>query len=343
MPRDLYSTEDLVDMIEPLFVPGNFLLRMFFPDVLEFETEEVYFDRILPDRRLAPFVSPLAPGKIQQPKGFQVESLVPAYIKPKNSIKGNEVLKRLPGEQLGGSMSPGERRDRIMLDYLLGHRTKIDRRLEWMASSILRTASVVIEGDDYPAVTVTFSRTGSLTKALTGASRWGETGVSPFDNVQTWIDEVGEASGSAPNVVVMDKLAWALFAADAKVDKALDRTRGQTAAISLGLTANIPGAPVYKGAIGEVEFYVYNDVYEDDAGVIQKLIPNHTVIVGSVGGYQGFQLFGAILDPENDYGAARYFPKNWIQPDPAAEFVMTQSAPVLGPRRPDASLAATVR
>lgn len=343
MDEHLYGTDELLPMVEALDIPGNFLLRAFFPDIIEFDSEEVHFDRVLEDRRLAPFVSPLSPGKIQQPKGYQTESLRPAYLKPKNSITGKEVLKRLPGERLSGELSAGDRRDRIMLDYLFNQRQKIERRLEWMASSILRLGQVTIVGDDYPSTLVNFSRTASLTKTLLAALRWGEAGVSPFTDVQSWVDEVATASNSAANIVVMDKLAWALFIADPLTEKALDRELGQTAAISLGLTPNVPGAPVFKGRIGEVEFYVYNDVYEDDEGATQKLIPDYTVMIGSQGGLEGTQLFGVILDPRNDYGAARYFAKNWINEDPAGEFVMTQSAPILAPKRVNASMSATVR
>lgn len=343
MPYDLYSTDELLPMVESLFVPGNFLLNAFFPEVIEFTTSQVHFDRVLPDRRLAPFVSPLSPGKIQQPKGFQVETLVPAYLKPKNQVTGEEVMRRRPGEALTGSMSPSERREAAFFDYLLNHRQKIERRLEWMASAILRTGQVVITGDDYPAVTVNFARDTDLTKALTGTDEWGDVGVSPFDDLQGWADEVGTESGASSNIAIFDALAWGYYSADPKTEKALDRQLGQTAALNLGITPNIPGAPVYKGRIGDIEHYVYNDRYENDSGSIEKLIPDNTVILGSQGGIEGAQLFGAILDPRNDYGAARYFSKNWIDDDPAGEFVMTQSAPILAPRRINASLAATVK
>jgi hypothetical protein len=352
MPYDLYSTDELLPMVESLFVPGNFLLKAFFPNVIEFETQEVHFDRVLPDRRLAPFVSPLAPGKIQQPRAFQTETLVPAYLKPKNQVTANQAMSRMAGEPLTGSMSPQERRDRQMLAYTLDHRTKIERRLEWMASSILRTGAVTIVGDDYPSTLVNFARTGSLTKTLITTARWGENGVEPFDNVETWIGEVATASGAAVNIVVMDALAWGLYIAgdpaittkDSKALRSLDRTKGQTAALNLGLTPALPGSPVYKGMIGDVEFYVYNDKYEaDTTGTVTSLIPDYTVIIGSQGGVEGAQLFGSIIDPRNNYAAARYFTKNWIDEDPAGEFVMTQSAPILAPKRVDATLAATVR
>lgn len=338
----LYGTEELLPMIEALVTPGNFLLRTFFPEVIEFDSADVRFDRLAADRRLAPFVSPLAPGKIQQPKGFQTETLAPAYVKPKNQITGAEVLKRLPGERLMGELSAADRRARIMFNYLLAQRTKIDRRLEWMASSVLRTSQIVIAGDDYPAVVVDFARDASLTKVLAGGARWGQAGVSPVDDVDEWINEVGNISGASAGLVIMDRLAWQLYSADPKLDRVLSRVLGQTVAMNLGMTPATPGAPVYKGSIGNVEFYVYNDLYEDDAGATQQLLPDYTVIVGSQGGLEGAQMFGAILDPKNNYGPARYFPKNWFGDDPPGDFVMTQSAPVLGPRRINATLSATV-
>lgn len=343
MDETLYSTDELLPMVESLFVPGNFLLKLFFPAVMEFTTKQVHFDRVLDDRRLAPFVSPLAPGKIQQPKGYQVETIVPAYLKPKNQITGDEVLTRLPGEPLTGSLSAGDRRDRIMLQRMFDHRQRIERRLEWMASSLLRTGAVTIVGDDYPSTVVNFNRQGSLTKTLTTTARWGEDGVSPYDDVDAWIGEVSSASGAPVTVVVMDGKAWGLFSADPKAEKAIDNTLGQTSAITLGLTPQLPGSPVYKGRLGSVEFYVYNDTYEDDDGSTTNLLPDYTVIMGSQGGVEGAQMFGAILDPANRYGAARYFPKNWIENDPAGEFVMTQSAPILVPKRVNATLCATVR
>ncbi len=343
MAYDLYSTDELLPMVESLFIPGNFLLKAFFPAVMEFTTASVHFDRVLDDRRMAPFVSPLAPGKIQQPKGYQVETIVPAYLKPKNQVTGAEVMTRLPGEPLTGSLSPGERRDRLMLQRMFDHRQRIERRLEWMASSLLRTSAVTIVGDDYPSTVVNFARTGSLTKTLLTTDRWGESGVSPYDDVDEWIGEVSAASGAPVNIAVMDGKAWQHFSNDPKTTKAIDITLGQTSAITLGLTAALPGSPVFKGRLGSVEFYVYNDTYEDDAGSPANLLPDYTVILGSQGGVEGAQMFGAILDPRNSYGAARYFPKNWIEEDPAGEFVMTQSAPILVPKRINATLCATVR
>lgn len=344
---DDYSTfapDELMPLIPDNFVPGTFLRRMFFgTEPMLFDTEEVYFDRILPDKRMAPFVAPLAPGRVLQPKGYQKETIVPASLKPKNELRPSEVLSRMAGERIGGDMSAADRAAAIRERYLMQHQKYFARRDEWMASSILRTGAVTIVGDDYPTTVVDFNRPATLTKALTLAARWGEDGVSPYDDVDGWLNEVGEESGSAGDTVVMDRKAWQLYIADPKAQKALDTTLRQTASITLGFTPTVPGAPAYKGTDGNVEFYVYNDNYEDDDGNAAKILPDYTVIVGSRGGIEGTVACGVVQHAENGFQPGEFFPHEWIDPNTGAHWVETIGSRLLVPRRIAGSLCATVR
>lgn len=340
---DTFQPDELMPLIPSLFVPGTFLQRLFFPGLFLFDRAEVYFDRVIDDKRMAPLVAPLAPGRIQQPKGFRKETIVPASIKPKNQVNPDEVLARLPGEAIGGEMSATDRAAALREHYLVGHQSKFARRLEWMASSIIRTGAVTLVGEDYPSTVVDFQRTNTLTKALTLTARWGESGVSPYSDVDGWLNEVGEASGSAGDTVIMDRKAWALYIADPKASAALDTTLGQTAAVTLGFTPTTPGAPAFKGRDGNVEFYVYNDNYEDDDGNAAKLLPDYTVIVASRAGVEGAKLCGVVQHAENNYEKGEYFPHNWVDQNTGAEWIETISAPILAPKRINATLCATVR
>jgi len=299
---------------------------------------------VFDDRRLAPLVSPYSPGKVQQPRGFQKESIVPAYLKPRNPIMVDEVTQRLPGEMPGGEYSTADRADMLLLKYLTEHRTKIERRIEWMAASILKTGTLVLSSPDYPATTVDYQREATFTKALLTTARWGETDVSPYDDVEGWCDEVATECGAAVNIVIMDRLAWNLYKADPKAQKALDRTLGQNSvAYDLGLTVQLPGSPQFKGRDGDIEFYVYNDTYEDDSGSITNLLPDYSVGLISQGGVEGAQAFGLIADARNNFGKARYFSKNWIEDNTGQELCETASAPIPVPKRINATLFATVR
>lgn len=344
MAFGLYDTTTLAGIIAPLHVPGNFLRTLFFgAPAIEFDTPDVKFDRVFEDLRIAPWVSPYAPGTPSQDRGFQTDSFAPGYTKPKDRIDPHKITKRRPGEPIGGAYSLAERRDLYFVDYLAGQKAKIERREEVMAAEILLTGGVVIEGKDYPRAVVNFGRKGSLTKTLLGAARWTTAGVSAVDSLEAFIEEIAEECGAAPSHVVMDKLAGQLLKADPKLEKKLDTTMsGNTSAVDLGFKPGVPGSPVYLGRIGQVEIYIYNDVYEDMDGTKKRLLPDYTVIAGAPGAYEGTPCYGAILDPRNDYGAARLFSKNWIEEDPAGEFLMTQSAPIFVPKRVNASGRMTV-
>ena len=341
----LYSTTALIGIIMPLVTQGNFLRTLFFGGTpLEFDTPEVMFDRVFDDKRIAPWVSPYAKGTPGQDRGFQTDRFAPGYIKPLDRIDAHKLARRRPGEPLGGEFTLQQRRDLAFVDYLAAHKTKIERREEVMASEILRTGGVIIEGIEYPRAVVNFGRKGSLSKSLIGVARWGEAGVSPVDNLEAWIQEVAEECGAGPSHVVFEKDAWAFFKADPKLEKKLDTTfQGNTSSVDLGFKPGVPGSPVFMGRIGTVELYVYNDTYEDVDGTIKKLLPQYTVIIGAPGTYEGTPCYGAILDPRNNYGATRLFSKNWIEENPAGEYLMTQSAPIFVPKRPNATACITVR
>jgi len=338
-----FQPDELMPLIPDLFVSGNFLTLTMFPGEFEFDTAEVYFDRVLVDRRRAPLVAPLSPGSILQPRGYQKETIIPASYKPKNQITPGEVLARLPGERIGGEMSAADREAAIREKYLMQHQTRIARSLEWQASQLLQAGSMTLVGENYPSAFIDFNRTGSHTKALTSTARWGESGVSSVDDLDDWMNTVGEDCGAPVTIVIMDRLAWGLHTLDPKFEKQIDITLGQTTAMNLGFTPTTPGAPVFKGRSGNVEFYVYNDLQETPDGTPEKLLPDYSVGLIAMGGLAGARLYGVVQHAENHYGKGRFFPHEWIESGTGAHFVETISTPICAPGRIDASLFATVR
>jgi hypothetical protein len=342
MPAD-FSTTKLLGMLSAIDRPRRFLLELFFPEEVTFDTEEIGFDKLERARRLAPFVSPLVEGRVQRLRGGEVRTFTPAYVKPKHPITPNALLKRRPGESLNGSLSPEERRSRIIEQTLQDQDDQISRREEWMAARFLLTGKIVVEGEDYPKQEVDFLRASGHTLALTGGDRWGQTGVKVLDSLRTWGATVANASGYNPRVVIMDPLAANLVLADAEIKEILDNRRQAGGQMQFaGAVTAAPGEEVaYLGTVGQFEFYQYQQVYKDEAGVSQKMMPDNTVIMGSPSGVQGVRAYGAIQDLAALRAMSR-FPKMWQVNDPSIELLMTQSAPLPVPREPDATLCATV-
>ena len=340
---DLYSTATMLALIPSLRRSINtWFLDSFFPLANFSDGEEVIFDVEDDDLEIAPFVHPLAAAKIGEDVGYHTDRLKPAYVKPFHDIKPNEPLRRLAGEPIAGVLSAEAREQIILGQKLLRQYRMILRRKLVMATEVYRTGKVVVVGDDYPAVTVDFQRHADLTVTLADALRWGEAGVSSYDNVQSWIDTLGTISGAAVDKVTMTADAWALFEADPKMEKRLDTTLGQTSRIELGFQPGEAGAPVYKGRIGLVEFYVYNDTYTE-GGVQKTLFPAHTVTMAATLAALGTQGHGAILDAEAGYRPLEVFPSSWIERNPSRRVLLSQSAPIPYFGRVNATFSAKVR
>lgn len=337
---DLYSTDELIGMVSTLDQPKTPLLSMYFGNQMEFDTEEVYIDKVDRARRLAPFVSPLVAGKAERSRGFSTRSFKPAYVKPKHIVEPSRALKRRAGERLTGELTPMQRYEAAVVDNLQMEEDQITRREEWMASEMLRTGSVTVVGEDYPAQVVDLGRNVLNTKVLAGASRWGETDISPYDSLRTWATEIHKRSGAFPATVVMDPLACALFQDDEKVKDKMDNRRQEAGNFNFLAQGGL--GMIYIGRIQQFEIYQYSDVYTDELGNELNFMPDHTVILGSPGDAEGWRLYGAIQDKKALRALPR-FPKQWEQEDPSVVFTMTQSAPLPILGRPDATMCATVR
>ena len=347
---DIFATAVLARVVESLNRPQSFLLDAFFPQVQTEVSEEIHFDIDSSRPTLAPFVSPLVAGKAQVEDGFTTKSFKPAYVKEKRRFNPNDPMKRQIGEAIGGTMTPAQRREFALNRSLARMLERLTRRKEWMASSVLRTGTVTVVGDDYPSKLVDFGRAAGNTVALTSGDRWGETDISPYDDVQTWIGTVQSNGGGAVTKVVMDPKAWALFWADPTVQKLLDLRRPVgTEGLYNGLVVRgqtdagmAPKFEMYHGNIGSVEFWTYSQPYTDDAGSTANFMPDYTVILAGPA-LEGVRAYGAVLDEAAGYQALEYFVKSWLENDPAVRWLLLQCAPLIVPYRPNASFCATVR
>ncbi|MEJ2419498.1 MAG: major capsid protein [Exilibacterium sp.] len=342
---DIFSTHVLNRVVEYLHRPASFLLDFFFGAVQTEDSEEIHFDIDKSKPRLVPFVSPLVEGKVVAGEGYETRSFKPAYVKDKRRFDPNAPLKRKIGETIGGNLKPMNRREAALNKSLTNQLENLTRREEVMASEAMRTGKVIVSGENYPTQVVDFQRDPTLTLALTGELRWGEAGVKVLDNIEDWAGLVQQISGAAARTVVMDPLAWRVFKSDAQVEKLLDLRRGTTIGLNVDPMVRGQGNDKarYAGAVGDFDFWVYNDAYVDDEGVSRNLLPDYTVLLGSQNLLEGTRCYGVIQDEKAGYRASRYFSKSWLEEDPAVRWLLLQSAPLIVPYRPNASFCATVR
>ncbi|MDV7393624.1 major capsid protein, partial [Arthrospira platensis SPKY1] len=158
---DLYSTYELLGVLEKIEPVNMFWTNRCFPEVHNSEKEEIYFDKISHERKLAPFVSPVVQGQVMAESGFSTDVFKPAYIKPKGVIDPSKLMTRRAGEGFGGTLTMKQREDAMIVEMLRQHREAIERRIEWMSAKAIIDGQVTISGENYETQVVDFGRSSS--------------------------------------------------------------------------------------------------------------------------------------------------------------------------------------
>lgn len=342
MSIDIYSTHELLGVVRTLRPPLTFWLSLCFGREKLFGSEWIDFDEIISGRRMAPFVAPNVAGRVMKEEGYNTKKFKPAYLKPKHAVDPTRTLTRRAGEAIGGDMSPTERYQANVADLLNSQYEMIVRRWEWMASQAVQFAEITVSGDDYPTQTVDFGRTIN-DKNLTANDRWSVSHADsdPFADIDAWMTEMFQTGGYPATVGVFGTQAYAAMAAKQQFKDYLDVRRATGTPFDIGPGNGLPAQ--YKGTLTNgLEVWVYNDIYENNSGSNVAMMDPRDVVLVNPAGLEGVRCFGAIMDARNGYAPATVFPKMWEQEDPSAVYVMTQSAPLMVPMRPNASLRARV-
>lgn len=339
---DIYSTAVLTRTINRLDMqPPLFYRSTFWRTVQTSENERIYFDVTKMIPRIAPFVAAHLPGKLVEEAGYDTYDFKPAYVKPKRRLDPKGSIKRQPGEAIGGSLSPAERQTRRLNAGVQEMALLLERREEVMISEFLRTGKITVSGDGFPTVVVDLKRDATLTVTLLANDRWSvvHADSNPLNDLETMSGtSQGLGAGVTP-VIVMEPKAWDLFIARLKERAELpplfqyDRSSQSRIELAPGLGEKVQ----FKGQIGNYEFWTYQDVYLDDAGASQKIMPDYTVIGLGPTNLEGTRCYGVIEDEESGLVAEELFLKTWLDKDPGNRWLLGQSAPLPVAYRPNAS------
>ncbi|WOE76316.1 major capsid protein [Alterisphingorhabdus coralli] len=338
-----YDTAALLGVMREEDAP-SFFWASYFTNQTNQDDEYIDFEKIPHSgRRLATFVTPMSQGKPIYERRSVLTRIKPSYIKMKDAVTPDRVMKRRPGELLDPNpSSPEMRRQAIIADIAVQHNEAIDRRLEWLAARAMIDGRVVIEDDLSPSREVDFRRDAAHTVALTTGARWDQTTATITENIETWRTLCRRAEfGGRTNRVIFGTDAWDAVRKNDDIKALMDRNfRGRDGNVRTGLSRD--SEIEFVGDLGpDLEAWVYSDYYEEGSTRVDFLDPKAVVLTGP--NLNGYRCFGAIQDPHARYGAWDRFPRNYLeQGDPAAEYVLTQSAPIMVPMNPNVTFKATV-
>lgn len=343
---------DLVTLLEVMRVQKTsapaFWLG-FFTKQINFTTPTIAFDQVYgDDRKLAPFVVPTAQGRPQSLEGYETLAFKPAYSKIKDVVTAEMHLERMAGESFGsGSMSIEQRRDAV-IGYLTGmHLTKHKNRQEWLAAKAIIDGKVVIKGEDYPETLVDFRRDPSLTGSMVGAAAWSAATADPLSDLRAMRLRANNLSGARISKHVFGAEAWDMLSARVNLKDLMDtRYGGNESKVTL-MSDGYEGME-YMGVIqglngaGRIEAWVNTSKFIDPDTGSEDFYLDQKTVVGVSDQVQGVRCFGAIRDKRAGYRPLEIFAKNWDEEDPSVEYLLSQSAPLMVPKQPNATYSLKV-
>lgn len=350
MSIDIFDTRTMLDAIEVMKRPTNFLRDTFFPAAAPVETETVDVDIVKGKRRMAPFCSPLSEGKLVENLGFSTSTIKPGYIKPFKITTAADLLKRTPGSTLYSGGQTIEQRAQIKLGADLADlMDMIDRREEWMAAQALDAGTIVmkIKGETADkTVTVDFLMDATHKVTLAGNDLWNDALSDPIAELQSWATTIRKDSGVNPTQAIMGTDAAAAFIKNAKVLAVMDNRRVDMGMINPHMLANGVSYLCSINAPGlALDIYTYEEWYlNEDTGVETAMVPAKKVWLGSPK-TANRTLYAVIQDMEaieEGSAAVKRFPKSWVPKNPSARHLMVQSAPLVALLQPDAFVSAQV-
>ena len=311
-------------------------------------SEEIVFEDVtegLPV--MAPFVSPIVEAKPQRRVGARAKTFRPAYVKPKHTVMPSEGERRRPGEALYGSIDPADRLASARLQILGIQKRQCEERWEWMAAKAVIDGRLTIASEDYPPVQVDFGRDPANEIVVTGAGNvWSNSAADVRGMLEDWSEQILERTGYAGTDVLLAPEVWKHLRQNDQLLRDLEIRRGARNVPSVQPFASVEGVR-YVGAWGEFFLWSYGGRFREQDGERSRVLkPTDVVMVAppaddGTGGIHGVQAFGLIQDPES-MEPEQIFTKSWPEKDPPEEVIMSQSAPLMIPGRPNASIRATV-
>ncbi len=342
----VFDTTTLLSVLRTQKAPMTWWRDKCFTKQINFTAEKIAFDRVNTDyRRLAPFVAPNVQGKVMTREGSDMLAFKPAYVKPKHIVSPDDVLARVPGEALGtGSLTLEQRREAAVADIMLRHKHMHAMTQEWLAARAIIDGTVTIVGEGYPSVTVDFRRHADLSVTLLTTAKWdAPTTATPLDDIKALRIRANALCGATIRDIVFGANAWALFSGFTEVTDLLNKqVRGSESDYSK-MTDGFEDSVEYLGSLqgaggaGLLRLWLYSGKYMDDTDTQQDILNTNTVVGVDFAMVEGHRCFGAIMDGKAGFQALDMFPKHWETEDPWAEYIMTQSAPLMVPKQPNAT------
>lgn len=336
MAITINDTRTLSALAQKVVVADSFFVDMLFSNQRFHNTKFIDVETILKSEAIAGFVAPCVRGEAVGDPGSRIDSFAPAYIKLEKNIVPCNYMERLPGEPYNSGLTPQRRMMMDLQRMQMDLEWRIKRRLELMAAEALIYGTATIQGDGYPLRVVDFGRDPGNTIVNIAADYWSAGTSKPVKQIEAAGQIILDGIGVGPGMLVMDTASYTNLIEHQDFVDQLDRRRGITDVPNV--SPMIAAKRTFRGFLGEIAVWTYGGTYVDPAtGLTHKYLPDNRALLIAQGddGLMGEQAYGVIQDVKAMEAMTR-FSKIWDDEGAGTRNLVTQTAPLLIPKRPNA-------
>lgn len=339
----LFDQRKLIQAVRQIPPSYNFLTSTFFETGTEFTTETVEAQFKKSQKKLAPYVSPLQPGKVVLRDGYQVNFYKPALIKPARPITAIDLQQKQFGEDPYSDISPEQRARELLatdLDELL---SMIDRRIEQQVAEVLTTGKLVQIGEGVENI-VDYEFTNKVT--LSGTDVWSNPAAKILANIRTWRLSIIQKTGITPDWMIVASDVTDFMINNPEIKDLLDIRRYEFGRVE---PRQLPNGVTYVMTIASlgIDVYNYDETYvAEGSEELIPMIPSGTVLLLSSRVKNKIHYGSNIITDlsrgtlVNTRGAKT--PQSWVTPEPAQRWLQVLSRPLPLPYDVDAWYVAKV-
>lgn len=348
---EIHTSTTLLQVARQQRTPQTYFRNLLFPRNFFAATDTITLSDVVDGEQISMFCLPEANGRPLRSDYERVGVFRPGYTKLDNALRPQDTARGMVGELpllSGRTMTLQEKLDAAAADTMRRQRQAIERLIEWMCAAAALEARYVMQSADYPAVSLDFGRDPSHVKVLTGSDQFGLKQGNVNKTLEWAFNKIATAElGGAADRVTFGAAAWAAAKQDDEFMKQFDKRIAligeDTDRVRLSAIGNKIERSFYVGTIsgGTVECWVTSHFYRDNNGAIQLYMSPNDILVTASQDLNGHVAFGGIQDFFAT-NLADIFPRMYWNNKDGTVNILTQSAPIAIPVRPNCTVKVTV-
>ena len=337
----------LSESVNKIITPNTFVRdTLFSKRTITHATKVIQVDVIIGGRKLLPFVKRGDPGKVLDHVGKQTQLVEPPSIRAKKFFTPDDLLfNRASGQSVyviggqGGDAIARARMEKIGLEQR-DVKMRQDRTEEFMSCEAISKGKFTYVATDLE-FEIDFLMPGDNLPVLAAGRKWDAADTcKPITDLAAWKKLVKKSCGMIPTRAIMTSDIWDLFLAAKQVQDYLNKWNIKIGEINTDANVILMGAEK-KARIDNVDFYVYDEYYNDGINTVSMIPTDKFVLVADAADYR--LNYGAVEDLEAGSVIGRYFAKDWLEKDPSGLWMLIESHPLPTIHQPDSIVSATVK